>query len=323
MAPSRIAVCVFTALLTLSATAGAAAVLGGTAAASHGPDAANYTVEPMDRTPGATNVKYGQIVVAQAGVDLETLEKTTAVYEEGSWANCGPDDGEVFGIDRGNTHDGYEIDESLENNVKRFSAGEDVFEVEFNGENDLGASTHFYDGDAFVSVAQCIDNPDEPGWYQITGTTTGVTKDGERVTFGGESHYFWIGDFENEQEAREELGPPPSEPQETPTPTPAPTTETASGDDSDGDGDSEGAADDAETDETTASTATAAETATPTATATATAAGGAEETRTPTATAAEWEGQVVQTPTPGDGPGFGPIVAILALLAVSLLVRRR
>ncbi|WP_336133324.1 PGF-CTERM sorting domain-containing protein [Natronomonas amylolytica] len=295
------------------------ALFGGTATASHGPDAANFTVEPMDRSPGATDVKYGQIVVAEGGRDLETLEKTTAVYEAGSWASCGSDDGEVLGIDRGNTHEGYETDESLKNNVKRFSAGEDVFELEFNGESDFGASTHFNDGDAFVSVADCIDNPDEPGWYRITGSTTGVTPDGERVTFSSESHYFWIGDFESEAEAREELGPPPSEPQETPTLTPDAGNDEESGSNSGSDADSDDGAGDSGGEATTATpTATAAATATP-------APGPETETAepTPTPTAAEWEGQVVQTPTPGDGPGFGPVVALLSMLTAAFLVRRR
>jgi PGF-CTERM protein len=314
MASSRAAGWIVTAVLVV-AVIGLASLFAGPAAASHGPDAANYTVEPMDRTPGATNVKYGQTVVGQAGTDLETLEKTTAVYEEGSWANCGTDDGETLGIDRGSTYDGYETDESLKNNIKRFSAGEDVFELEFNGENDFGASTHLDDGDEFVSVATCLTNPDEPGWYRIKGTTTGVTADGERVTFGSESHYFWIGNFENEEEARAELGPPPSEPQSTPTPTPEPTAEPSSGNGSDTESEGEPAGTNEVTPTPTA-TAVATETPEP---------GPTTPTAepTPTPTPPQWEGQVVQSPTPGDGPGFGPAVAGLSLLATALLVRRR
>jgi hypothetical protein len=210
MTARRASAVAFAVLLVVTAVAGASAL--GVVSADHGAEDANYTVEPMsDRSPGATSVKYGQIVVVQAGVDFETLEESKAVYEEGSWASCGAGDAEVFGIDRGNTHDGYETDESLEENTKTFSAGEDVFRVEFYGEEDFGPSTHLNNGDAVVSVAQCIDNPDEPGWYQISGSMTGVTEDGERVTIGGESHYFWICDCEDEAEARETLGPPPSE----------------------------------------------------------------------------------------------------------------
>jgi PGF-CTERM protein len=291
-----------------------------------------------DRSPGATNVKYGQIVVGQAGVDLETLGKTVSVYEEGSYANCGPADAEVFGIDRGNTHDGYQADENLQENVKRFSASEDRLEVEYNGEDDFGPSTYFDDGDAFVSVAQCLDNPDEPGWYQLSGRTTGVTEDGERVTYGAKSHYFWICDCEDEAEAREQLGPPPSEPE--PTPTPEATegaeetnaTETPAGaestDDAEPDAeataDSEGdSAGDSDTgDDSPESETTAGTTDTPASTPPAT----AEATTTPTATPAtdrEWNDVVVETPTPGGGPGFGGPVALAALAAAGLFLRRR
>ena len=214
MSLERGLVVVLTAALAVTLLTGAAAPDGGGGAtASHGPEEANYTVVPLsDRSPGAENVKYGQRVVATAGTDLATLEETTATYEAGSWSGCGPSDGETFGVDRGSTLEGYEVDETLQNDVKTFSAGED----------DFGASTYLGDGDEFVSVAECIDNPDEPGWYRISGTTTGVTESGERVTFGSESHYFWICDCENEAEARERLGPPPSEPQTTAAPMPTP-----------------------------------------------------------------------------------------------------
>jgi PGF-CTERM protein len=328
----------FVAAVAVVAVAGGVAFGGGStgiAAASHGSGDADYTVEPMapeDRQPGATNVKYGQRVVADAGVDLRTLKQTTAVYEEGSWVNCGPDDGEIFGIDRGNTNEGYEVDESLQNNVKRFSAESDVFQVEFYGEDDFGESTYFDDGDAFISVAQCLNNPDEPGWYQISGSTTGVTESGEEKTFGGESHYFYICDCEDDAEARETLGPPPSEPEATPTPEPA---ETPAADNS-----SDGT--DANTSETPAPEATAADagtessdaaagdedgsgesaTAEPTPTPEPTAAPASTATPESTPTESEWD--VVNTPTPGDGPGFGPLSALVALFAtVSLLGLRR
>ena len=153
----------------------------GPGSAGHGYEEAEFTVEPIDdRSPGATEVRYGMVVVGAAGIDLETLERTRAVYEAGSWARCEPGDADVFGIDRGNTNDGYETDESLQENVKTFSAGED----------DLGPSTYLDDGDALVSVAECPDSPDEPGWHQMVGETTGVTPEGARVTYGGDSHYF-------------------------------------------------------------------------------------------------------------------------------------
>ena len=327
--------------VTLSGVAGAVALGTGVVTAGHGAPDADYTVEPMsDRSPGATDVKYGQIVVGQAGIDYRTLESMKAVYEEGSWAGCGPSQSEVFGIDRGNTHDGYEIDEDLTDNTKTFSAGEDVFEVEFNGEDDFGSTVHLNDGDAVVSVASCIDNPDEPGWYQISGSTTGVTDDGERKTISGESHYFWICDCEDEQEARERLGPPPSEPEPTATPD-EPTTESGDGSDGESDQTQDGDQEDASTDEGStepgtgdqtadgaASTAEAgADTATPAAT-TASGSGSdggssAGSQSAPGADEASWQDHRVQTPTPGTGDGFGGLVALAAFAGVAMLFYRR
>ena len=86
----------------------------------------------------------------------------------------------------------------MQNNIKSVSSGEDDLVVEFNSDGDIGASTYLNDGDEVVSVTGCIDNPDEPGWYQITGTTSGVTADGEEATFRSVSHYFYICDCEDE-----------------------------------------------------------------------------------------------------------------------------
>ncbi|MFQ3318112.1 MAG: PGF-CTERM protein [Natronomonas sp.] len=320
MPTNRRLVVVLAAVLSLSLFVGSVAFVPGVATASHDPEDGDFTVEPIDdRTPGATNVKYGQVVVAQAGVDLKTLEESVAIYKEGSWSSCESSDSEVFGIDRGNTHDGYEVDEDLEDNTKSFSAGEDRFEVQFYDDDDFGTSVGFNNSDAFISVAKCVDNPDEPGWYQISGSTTGVTESGERVTFGSDSHYFWICDCEDEQEAREKLGPPPSEPEQTATPTATPeqsdtedesttTTETTQTE-------STAQADEDEAQTAPEQTATAEPTDTETATAT------PEPTSTPTD--ASWERHVVQTPTPGDGDGFGGGVALLAIIGTALIARRR
>lgn len=307
---------------------------GGVAAASHGPEEANYTVVPMsDRSPGADNVRYGQRVVATAGIDLKTLEQTTATYEEGSWSSCGPSDGETFGIDRGNTMSGYQVDESLQSNVKSFSAGEDLFKVDYYGQDDFGSSTYLNQGDEFISVATCIDNPDEPGWYQISGTTSGVSESGERVTFGSESHYFWICNCENQDEAREQLGPPPSEPQSTPTPTATPTPdsgEASSQDDGSTDEDTDASENESPQQATATPTSTAADEATATATPVSTAAEAGSSGDDDTSAAGgvdmptgEWDDHVLQTPTAAEGPGFGPAVALLGILGAVLLFRRR
>lgn len=299
------------------------AATSGVASAGHDPDAVDFTVTPLeDRSPGAENVQYGETIRGTAGVDLETLTRTLGIYEAGSWADCGPTSASVFGIDRGDTHDGYDIDEELTNNVKSFSAGEDRLETKYNGEDDIGASTHVDDGDEFVVVADCIDNPDTPGWYQITGRTTGVTPGGETVTFGGESHYFWICNCEDETAAREQLGPPPSEPDPTPTPATTGTTTRSADERTD------------TSDAVNAATATTADTPadtgpTPTPTAEASTVADAGETvtrtdpRTTTEDTASWSAVVYRTPTRSEGTGFGPVVALAALLLGALLVGRR
>ena len=112
-----------------------------TAGASHGAGEANYTVEVLgDPSPGATEVRYGLRVVGRSGVGFETLTRTSATYEAGSRARCDATDGGTFGVDRGATGGGDEIDEILQNNINSVSGGEN------------GASTYLDDGDAVVSV---------------------------------------------------------------------------------------------------------------------------------------------------------------------------
>jgi len=287
----------------------------GTVAGSHGAGQANFTVEPLgDRSPGATEVRYGRRVVGQAGADLETLTRTNAIFEEGSWADCEPTDGETFGVDRSNTYSGYEVDETLQNNIKSFSAGEDELVIEFDGEGDIGASTYLDDGDEVVSVAGCIDNPDEAGWYQISGSTTGVTAGGERVTFRSVSHHFHVCDCDSEAAARQQLGPPPSEPQVTAAVTPTSPVDTATGT----------ATETPDRMGTATRTRTA---ATPTmtprdrtlfATAEASTVEGVSTESTDS-----WDDAVCRTPTRNAGGGFGPVAALSGLLAAMFVAVRR
>lgn len=283
----------------------------GLASAGHDPADANATIKPLgDRSPGATEVRYGQTVVATAGIDLDPLTRTLVTYEAGSWVNCGADNPpEVFGIDRGNTHEGYEIDEELMDNVKSFSAGEDELETTYYDENDFGASTHLDDGDQLVSVTECINNPDEPGWYRIEGLTEGVNSPGEQVSYGGYSHYFWICNCENEAEAREQLGPPPSEPEGTPTPS-----RTGAGDSGDTTGTPAG--DDGGTTTPDSSDTTGTHTATRT----------PEPTPTPSPTRTppeSWDEVVVRTPTASSGPGFSGVAALFVFGGLIYILRRR
>lgn len=299
----------------------------GVASADHEPAETNFTFEPMepeDHRPGAENIRSGTVGQAAPGVDtdLETLLELRSVYSEGSWADCGPTRSETFGIDRGGDNERYEVDESLRNNVERFSAGEDVFVTEFYDEDDYGASTYLNSEDRVLALIECVDNPDEPGWYRIdVAAVTGRTEDGEEVTFEDPSHYFWICRCEDEAEAREELGPPPSEPEETPTATPGSGGE---GDAATGSGDPDGGApsdtspggtdatpSDSTADGSSGGTATHDGDPTPSS---------AASTASPTP--ADWNEIRVVTPARADAPGFGPWAAVAALLGTALLLRR-
>ena len=260
----------------------------GTAGASHSAGEANYTVEVLgDPSPGATEVRYGLRVVGRSGADFETLTRTSATYEAGSWARCDATDGETFG-------------------------------VEFNGNGDIGASTYLDDGDEVVSVTGCIDNPDGPGWYRITGTTGGVTADGEEVTFRSVSHYFYICDCEDEA-ARRQLGPSPSEPQATATLTPTPSKNA----DDPADAAGETAMQGPEGRQTATSTRTAAgSTPTPTDAARSTETAATPE-RTPAEDTDSWDEAVHSSPTKAEGSGFGLPATLAGLLAAVLAVVRR
>ena len=184
----------------------------GVAAAGHGDaDKGNFTVVPS-RQPGLDDGDMKSFAVPNRG--FEKLDFLRATWKEGGFSGCGASNGKAFGVDRNNDDPGTETDESFTKNVKSTKVTEDVFEADFYDEDDFGGSPPTLNaGDQFVNhVTGCIDTPDDPGWYQLQSTTAG--QDGE---IQASSHYFYVCDCSNEQEAREQLGPPPSE--DTPTPT--------------------------------------------------------------------------------------------------------
>jgi hypothetical protein len=313
-----IAVAVVAGLLT-------AAALGagvGVARAGHGPEGSNFTYTPLsadDREPGASDTRVGQIGQAAAGVDtdFETLLRLRAVWRAGSWESCGPGSAEEFGIDRGSDNEPYTVDEGLTDNVKSFSAGEDSFESKFYDEDELGESVHLNSEDRVFSVIECPTNPPEAGWHRIDAASVkGRTAGGEVVTYEDPSHWFWICDCRNEAEARDRLGPPPSEPAETPIPTPTATERsTADGEPSTPTGTAATG-----TRRSTETGVASRETATPAATGDGPTTSRA--TGTPTPTPADWDDYTYRTPTVGSGGGFPPVAAIAALLVATALGRR-
>ena len=308
----------------------------GVVAADHGvEEKGNFTVVPS-RQPGLDDGEMKSFGVPNRG--FERMDYVKATWEEGGFAGCGASNGEAFGVDRGNDDPGTETDESLAPKVKSSTVTEDVFKADFYDEGDFGGSPPtLNEGDQFVNyVVDCIDTPDEPGWYRIRSTI--ASADGN---FEARSHYFYICDCANEREARQQLGPPPSESTPTPTPTASPTptaTPTATPEPTPTrTPPAEGTPFPTPT-PTATPTATPEPTATPSATATATAAAGSGDseseaeagstgsaaTESPTPTQpGNWSAVVEQSPTAAEGPGFGVAGAVVALLVGTMLVARR
>ena len=259
------------------------------------------------------------------------------------FSSCSTEDTAAFGIDRGNDAGGTETDESLLSHRKNSQFNSNEIVIEFFDEGDLaGEPVDINDVDEIVAVQnECYTMPEEPGWYQINGFLNGTGYNGNQFDVTLDSHYFYICECGSEQEAREKLGPPPSEEgstddstertaTETATPTATTTAEST-------------ATATAEPTVTPTGTATAARTATaaePTATAESTATatpdddgpdggstddGGSADTNDATATGTAAPGGAAgpATPTVGAGPGFGALAAFAGLLTVGLLARRR
>lgn len=296
--------------------------------ASHGA-AANYTVRPLDRTPGATDASYKQYAVSN--VTIAKIDYVVGVYREGNFGGCGTTNSEVFAVDRDDDQPGMNHDESLKPHIKSTTQADHRFVAEFyDSDSFAGSTTHIDEGDQFVShTTDCIANPEEPGWYQLYSKINGTT-DGGKVVSEGYSHYFYVCDCDSRREARRKLGPPPSA-ESTATPTPSPTpTATPTRTPPPG-----GTPFPSPTPTATpvTSTATAESAATPTPTATPNEDGGGAgdpadgggSTPTPvgTTTATDWDEYIRETPTVAGGPGFTAPLAVLALVAGGLLAVRR
>ena len=316
---------------------GAGALVVGTqeAAAAHDSDA-NYTVTlpneddhlPGDQNPEGASIEHdaagGEAFTDIAPDGFETFDRLELQSDHVDFSACSSENTAVFGVDRGDNNTGTQTDDSLLEHMKSSTFREDSLEVVFYDEGDLGGNpTHLEPEDAIVALqgagssgGPCFTMPTEPGWYQISGTLEGTNHEGESVTIAAESHYFPICEgCHDEATAEEKLGPAPSrdgsgsDPTPTATETPAKTTAT-------------------EEPETTATTATDAPEptdggqSTPTATESSTD-GTSAATETADGSAGGEAGDRQGTPTPGDGPGFTGLAALLALLASALLVRRR
>lgn len=326
-------------LLAAFAVVTAATLVGvpiGSVAADHG-TTANFTVFPesdADRKPGVDDASY---MTFSTGGDpderkgFKYLEYSVLEWNAGTLGRCGPGDSKVAGIDRDNDDPGTQVDDSVKDNIEgRPVANEDRIVIDFDDPGTIGQQpVHLNVTDQFVShMSNCRGNPDQPGWYQLTGTINGTTWNGGHAEYTTTSHYFYICDCGSYDEAERKLGPPPSKrgqsassptasatrtatPQPTPTrtppadgtPFPSPTPTSATGTAAGNDGPTP----------TGGTTSTGSEGATATATA-----GSGAATSEATATAAAWAAN-----TPASGPGFGVGAALAALLGALLVLRWR
>lgn len=203
-------------------------VLPAAVLASHEPDNTDYTIDPDDRTPGASEVTYVYEVVltdnfgdGNSGFDEPT--DITFSIPETNVGNCsgslpgGVDNSYTLTVTNSssNSQESFDVDEAS------LSGGTADFDINDPDQEWLVGET------LRLSLGSCVNNPGSADWYQGSLTVEGEAFDGDQVSLDANSHYFYICDCENEQEARDQLGAPPSEqtptPEDTPTPSPTPT----------------------------------------------------------------------------------------------------
>jgi PGF-CTERM protein len=326
-------------------------------------DEANFTIQAVDQTdhyPGDQNEENGSIqYLADLGTALQTLNQ-----EEGSWGNiivisadwidytaCTTDNTLAFGLDRGANLSGINYDEDLVSHQRKTDFRSDGLTVYFYNWEDFGGDPPYIAPEDEIVAGQgegsnggpCLTYTSEPGWYQMQGFLNGTEADADcreegnqncqppedREERGGriDSPYFYICVCDSEQEAREKLGPPPSERSGTPTPTAA----------SSGDG-TPTPTSTPEPADTPTPTPEPADTPTPTQAGdgggSSGSSGGGSGNDAATATQASGGsntggsntgggGGDVSTPTISDGPGFTSPLALVAVLGAALLVYRR
>lgn len=277
----------------------------------------NWTVVPGDPEPGADRVSYKHFAVGQAAWDdsyqgkgLQKVDYMVLTWEAGSFAECTLFNAEAFGFDRGNDDPGTETDDFAGAYIEDFNMGEDKMWMDFYEEDDAGSATHFDRHDQFIAhQTDCYQNPDEAGWYRVFGWMNGTDYNGVHSRAELFSHYFYICECDSREEARETIGPPPSEstptmtatPSPTPTPTPTPTATPAG------------------------TTYPAPDSPTPTKTSAVTTTVTSTQTATPRPTTAGAEPtDNDSTTTATDQPGLGLFVGLVALLmSVLSLARQR
>lgn len=299
----------------------------------------NITIRTSEHAPGST----GADITAYASGLTEDIRVFWGVVDAEPFDvdDCTPQDASVFGIDRGNDDEGTTTDENLLTSYKSFDSTTHFLRVSFYKEEQLAGSPvkGTVDDQVVVKLNGCVDLPSDTGWYRVTAFINGSTKfdTTKDYTIGGGSQYIYVCDCSSREEARETLGPPPNEqgesseqtpeptatPDATPTPTAEPETPTATAE----------ATPTAAPETATAGRTTATQVDENSEDVTATTRGddssrstarAARGTRTARGQSGQAQRAVLpETPTVAEGPGFGPVVALLALVVVALVSRRQ
>jgi cell division septation protein DedD len=271
------------ATLLLVAVCLAVSLLPAGAVASHGDTPTDFTTTPNDRTPNATGATYLLSAELTDTVDrsptVEYPDRIAFQIEEANLNDCegGLTSNYRLGVNQ-STESGYQFQA-----YEVQSATWDGSAVEF--QFDTQDQPAYRQGDKLeLELQGCVENAGSEGWYQSVVVVEGKSRTDRNISFADESHYFGLCEScESDADAREELGPPPSEPTPTPEPTPTATPQPTA-------------------------TATPQPTPTPTETPRPTATATPRPTQTSTATATPTE-TPTETPTvtdSGDGPNGNP-----------------
>lgn len=317
---------------------------------------ANFTIDlpfTSDHYPGDENPENASIQYWASGEDAFEAKNAEAgiwmdmirIRAEFDYSACAAENTYGYGIDRGNNNSGTEYDENLVTHAKESQFRDDGIDSIFYDWDDYAGDPPYLAAEDAVVAEQgersagggCLTMPETDGWYQIQSFINGTvadngpdeppSDDADEIGVRMQSTYVYVCTCDSEEEAEQELGPRPAPEEEwssddtddssdnpEATPTAAdeggsstatgaddPSTETAANDDDDehapedtdtADGsDDDGADGDVSTEPT-----------------------GEDESSN--------GGAVNETPE-ADGPGFGAIAAVLALLSTAVIVMRR
>ena len=247
----------------------------------------------------------------------------------------------AFGIDRGNDNEGTKTDESLVEHRRESNLRAGGLDVYFYNWEEIQADPPYLSPEDAVVAAQgagsdqgpCLKMTENPGWYRLQAYTNGTiatecNEEGnsdcepENKQWRGvnlNSNYVYICECDSEQQAREELGAPPPEGGSTPTPggggegtatpaddsdepTPTPTGPPSTPTEADGSQGNEGEQQNNQNNQQNNQN---------------------NQQNNQNNQQNNQQNNERTTPTIRDGPGFTPVVALVALLAAALIASRR